>query len=179
MDDLPFEGPLKRLWTARRVPAATVAAIYLADAAGDSPVSVTAVDAIAQRGLAGDRYCAGRGFWKVSDACQVTLIAAEDLERAARRAGIRLDDGRHRRNLVVRGLRLDRLEGSRLRIGEALFGWHRNRPPCGYLDRVAGAGTAKALGRRSGVCLRVLRGGRVRVGDPVELVELVDGSART
>ena len=42
--------------------------------------------------------------------------------------------------------------------GEALLAWHRVRPPCGYLDRVAGAGMAKALGRYGGHCRRWRKG---------------------
>jgi len=121
----------------------------------------------------------GRGFWRLTDGCQVTLIHAEDLTRAERQHGLPLNAGQHRRNFVVTGLvraeltgrqiRIVRAEltGRQIRIGEALFEWHCVRPPCGYLDRVSGAGTAKALGRRSGHCLRVREAGLVKVGDSV------------
>ncbi|NEX17532.1 MAG: sulfurase [Halochromatium sp.] len=123
--------------------------------------------AILDGGLAEDRYARGRGFWRLTDGCQVTLIHAEDLARIKRRLGLSLDAGEHRRNLVVSGLARTELRGSEIRIGEALFEWHRVRPPCGYLDRVSGAGTAKALGRSSGHCLRVCKTGLINVGDRV------------
>jgi len=123
--------------------------------------------AILDGGLAEDRYARGRGFWRLTDCCQVTLIHAEDLARIKRRLGLSLDAGEHRRNLVVSGLARTELRGREIRIGEALFEWHRVRPPCGYLDRVSGAGTAKALGRSSGHCLRVCKTGLINVGDRV------------
>lgn len=109
----------------------------------------------------------GRGFWRLTDGCQVTLIHAEDLTRAQRRRGLLLDAGQHRRNLVVSGLAQTELRDRDIRIGDALFEWHRVRPPCGYLDRVSGPGTAKALGRHSGHCLRVRKSGLVKVGDSI------------
>jgi MOSC domain-containing protein YiiM len=48
--------------------------------------------------------------------------------------------------------------------------WHRVRPPCGYLDRVVGAGMAKALGRYGGHCLRVREGGLIGLGDRVTVL---------
>lgn len=154
----------------RTAPSGRLVGIFLSESAGAPMRSHDRTEAIAGAGLAGDRYASGRGFWRVTDACQVTLIHAEDLSRAERRHGLPLGAGQHRRNLVVEGLAGVDLRGQRLRIGEAVFDWHRVRPPCGYLDRVSGSGIAKALGRRSGYCLRVCEGGMLKVGDRVELL---------
>lgn len=145
-------------------------AILLANAAGAPMQPAASAVAMAGRGLEGDRYAAGTGWWRATDGCQVTLIHAEHLARAARRSGLEVTDGRHRRNLVVCGLTGAELRGAQLRIGEALFAWHRVRPPCGYLDQVSGRGTAKALGKHAGVCLKVIEGGVLRVGDAVSVV---------
>jgi MOSC domain-containing protein YiiM len=145
-------------------------AILLAEAAAAPMHAVDSAVALAGRGLDGDRYAAGTGWWRATDGCQVTLIHAEHLARAARRSGLAVSDGRHRRNLVVSGLAAAQLRERQLRIGEALFSWHRVRPPCGYLDQVAGRGTAKALGKHAGLCLKVVQGGVIQVGDAVKLV---------
>ena len=147
-----------------------LSAIFIADGPGAPMRSRDQVLAVVDRGLAEDRYAMGSGFWRLTDGCQVTLIHAEDLARAERRHGLALGAGQHRRNLVVSGLARADLRGQRMRIGEALFEWHRVRPPCGYLDRVSGAGTAKALGRQSGHCLRVREAGLVKVGDRVTVL---------
>ena len=132
-------------------------------------VLATRSPAVVGAGLAEDRYATGRGFWRLIDGCDVTLIHAEDLARAERRHGLSLNAGAHRRNLVVSGLARDELRGRHIRIGDALLEWHRVRPPCGYLDRVSRAGTVKALRRLSGHCLRVRESGRIKVGDSVSL----------
>jgi MOSC domain-containing protein YiiM len=147
-----------------------VTAIFLADAAGAPMRACERSLALVDQGLSNDRYAMEHGFWRLTDACQVTLILTEDLQRAERRHGLPLDAGQHRRNLVISGLVGVDLRGRSLRIGEALLTWHRVRPPCGYLDRVAGAGMAKALGRYGGHCLRVRAGGLIRVGDEVTVV---------
>lgn len=48
--------------------------------------SVNRAEALEQTGLQGDRYSVGRGFWQVTEACQVTLISTDDLARAKKAA---------------------------------------------------------------------------------------------
>jgi MOSC domain-containing protein YiiM len=158
-------------------PTGRLTGIFLTEVAGAEMHECDQAQALAGRGLAGDRYAEGGGFWRLTDGCQVTLIHGEHLGRAERRLGRALNAGQHRRNLVVTGLHDLDLKGKILQIGSALFEWHRPRPPCGYLDRVAGGGTAKALGRNAGFCLRVLQGGIIRRGDAVRVIE--DRSAPT
>jgi MOSC domain-containing protein YiiM len=159
-----------RLRLGRHRPAPQLVAIYIAPAAGAAMQRVDSAQAIAGAGLSGDRYATDRGHWRALDGCQVTLIVAEDLARAERRTGLVLQHGAHRRNLVVAGAERIDLWQARLRIGEVVLEWQRIRPPCGYLDQIAGRGMAKALGRRAGHCYRVIEGGRLRVSDPIEFL---------
>jgi MOSC domain-containing protein YiiM len=149
----------------------TLTDIFVAQEAGAPMQRVTRIEALAGSGLAGDRYASGRGHWKLTDGCQVTLVTEADLSKAQRRSGISLIDGRHRRNLVVRGIPLDAFRHHRVRIGEVLFEFHRLRPPCGYLDRVSGPGVAKALGKGAGIALKVVQGGLLQVGDAVTVLK--------
>jgi MOSC domain-containing protein YiiM len=148
-----------------------LSAIFICPDAGAGMQSLSEAQALAGEGLAGDRYALGRGHWHPVEACQLTLITERELAWAEGRAGRPLGPGFHRRNLVVAGLEPRQLREQRLQIGAALFVWHRPRPPCGYLDRVSGTGMARALGRGSGSCLRVLASGLIRVGDPVLVLE--------
>jgi MOSC domain-containing protein YiiM len=148
-----------------------LSAIFTCPAAGAPVRSLAEAQVLTAKGLAGDRYALGRGHWHPVEACQLTLITEQELAWAERRAGRPLEPGFHRRNLVVAGLVPKHLREQRVQIGEALFVWHRPRPPCGYLDRVSGVGMARALGKGGGSCLRVLSGGLIRVGDPVMVLD--------
>jgi MOSC domain-containing protein YiiM len=124
-------------------------------------------------GIRGDRYLRGTGHYSPFDVCEVTFVAAEALETIRAETGIDLTDGRHRRNVVVRGAALRDLLETTFRVGEATFRGTRPRPPCAHVERVAGEeGVARALGgTRGGICADVVDPGAVRVGDELELVE--------
>src|SRR5215211_7196440 len=97
-----------------------VEGIYVARGAGAPVERVEEVEAIEGCGLAGDRYCIGTGHWsRYGRVCQVTLIAAEDLDVIEKEAGIRARDGEHRRNVVLRSINLEDLRRKRLRVGGA------------------------------------------------------------
>ncbi|MBM3517560.1 MAG: MOSC domain-containing protein, partial [Alphaproteobacteria bacterium] len=57
--------------------------IYVAASGGTVMRECAEIQALAGRGLEGDRYCERRGYWTNVDECQVTLIAAEDLDAIA------------------------------------------------------------------------------------------------
>ena len=170
---MPSTGPLfswLRAWS-REERNGTLVGIFVSGAAGAPMRAVDEVEAIIGAGLAGDRYAAGQGHWRQTDGCEVTLVTEEDMQRATRRSGIPFAAGEHRRNLVVRGIALAAFRRRRVRIGEVVLEFHRLRPPCGYLDRLYRPGAGKALGQGAGIGLRVLRGGRLHLGDAVEVLE--------
>ncbi len=166
---------MRRLFKSPTRPAtATLVGIFIATAAGRPMTSVPRAQAVAGAGLAGDRYGENAGFWKATDACQVTLITEQELDQTRTRdpdIKARLATGHHRRNLVIHGLNIKQLQGRRFRIGTAIFQCVKPRPPCGYLDQIEGAGMCKALGRNSGVCLRVIDSGSFAVGDTITLLD--------
>ncbi|WP_251331174.1 MOSC domain-containing protein [Haloplanus pelagicus] len=137
---------------------------------GSAPMeSVDRVEAIADGGLRGDRYCTGEGHYAPYDTCQVTLVAAEAIAEIERETGIDLTDGRHRRNVVVEGIDVHELLDHRVRVGGATLVGTRPRPPCAHVEDLADeAGVARALGDgRGGICADVVEGGPVAVGDTV------------
>lgn len=176
---MPSSSPLfswLRPWS-REERSGTLVGIFVADAAGAPMRALDEVEALVGAGLAGDRYATDSGHWRRTDGCEVTLVSAEDLARASRHSGIAFAAGEHRRNLVVSGIALAAYRRRRVRIGEVLLEFHRLRPPCGYLDRLYRPGAGKALGQGAGIGLRVLRGGRMRLGDCVEVLEADEGGA--
>ena len=145
-------------------------AIFVTEQGGQPMQSLSAVNAIVDRGLEADRYCTDKGYWHRVEACQVTLISQHDLSIASRDKTLNFDNGSHRRNLVIEGLKTKRLQGKTFRIGDAIFKYDKPRPPCGYLNTVEGKGMALALSYNSGVCLRVVQGGKLSVGDELYIM---------
>ena len=139
----------------------------------DVPVErVEEVAAIEGCGLAGDRYCLGTGHWsRFGRVCQVTLIAAEDLDVIERETGIRVRDGEHRRNVVLRGVNLGDLHRRRFRIGGATLEYVGPRSVCRYIERLTEPGMTQALKGRGGICAKVIENGTVRVGDEIEVLQ--------
>jgi len=81
---------------------------------------VDAVEAVAGRGLRGDRYFDGSGYYAPSDTCQVTLIASEAIADIDAEVGIDLSAGEHRRNVVTEGVDVHDLLDHRFRVGDPM-----------------------------------------------------------
>lgn len=149
---------------------ATVEAIFLTPNGSEAMSRVEQVRALAGCGLQGDRYCAGTGFWTpYGDVCEVTLISAEDLDYIEDELGLRVHNGEHRRNVVVRGIDLGSLRGMRFCIGEVLLEYDRPRPPCRHVQQLSEPGMTRALRNRGGLCARVIEEGTIREGDALEI----------
>lgn len=133
-------------------------------------VEVPQAQAVAGKGLVGDRYGSGSGKRGI------TLIQAEHLPAIAALSG--RDDvapALLRRNVVVSGIPLVALKGRRFRIGEAVFEGTQPCDPCSRMEDALGAGGYNAMRGHGGLCARVLRDGVISLGD--ELVALADGEA--
>jgi MOSC domain-containing protein YiiM len=102
--------------------------------------------------------------------CQVTLIAAEDLDAIEKDTGICVRDGEHRRNVVLRGINLGGLRRRRFRIGGATLEYAGPRSVCRYIERLTQPGMTQALKGRGGVCASVAESGTVRVRDKVVML---------
>jgi MOSC domain-containing protein YiiM len=149
----------------------TVVDIFIARSGGQPAERVEEIEALEDRGLAGDRFVEGTSYWSGVDECQVTLIALEALEEIAAKTDVSVMEGQHRRNIVTRGVDLLKLRGTRFQVGDAVLEFDRPRPPCRYIQSVSEPGMTKALGRnRGGICARVIEGGVIRQGDPIEVV---------
>lgn len=126
---------------------------------------------IEKEGLEGDRYATGKGFYtgvKEWDA-EVTLIQIEPFDELRSEHGIEIDPADLRRNLVVESIRLDFLLGKRFQIGsEAVLETRKLWPPCSHIVKQSGRSEImQYLAKSTGIGASVVKGGRIRVGDPV------------
>jgi len=114
-------------------------------------------------GLEGDRH-AGR------PQRQVSILNAETVAELADR-GMPVAPGVLGENITVEGMPvMDLHEGARLKIGEAELEITGDRPACKEMLDVH-EDALRAMVGRSGKMARVVRGGVVRPGDPIEVIE--------
>ena len=144
--------------------------IYVAPKGSATMERVEEVNTIEGCGIEGDRYCEGTGYWTpYGDVCEVTLISSEDLDYIQNELGIRVKNGEHRRNIITRGIDLNDLRRKRFRIGEAVLEYDRPRPPCRHVQELSEPGMTRALKGRGGICARVIKAGRIRTRDPIQV----------
>ncbi len=153
-------------------PDARIEAVFTAPE-GSAPMERRETVEAVERGLAGDRYCRGTGYYSPFDVCEVTLVDADAIDRIRAERGIDLSDGRHRRNLVVRGIDVQDLLETTFEVGEATLRGTRPRPPCAHVEQLADEdGLARALSDGGGgICAAVVDPGTIAVGDGVTVVE--------
>lgn len=161
----PPDSELHRLMT--RFPrAGTVRWIGLRPARDVPMRAVELAEAIAGKGLCGDRYGSGSGKRGI------TLIQAEHLPAIAALAGLdALEPSTLRRNVVVSGLPLIALKGRRFRIGDAICEGTSPCDPCSRMEAALGPGGYNAMRGHGGLCARILEGGTLRIGDAVEWLD--------
>lgn len=144
----------------------SVAAILIAPAAEAPLVPVESVNAIAGRGLEGDRYHDGRGtFSGPGRGYQLTLVAAEVLNEL----GLPWEDAR--RNIATRGIDLNALVGRRFTVGAVECIGRRLAEPCAHLERVSQPGLLRPLVHRAGLRADILSGGTISLDDHVAAVD--------
>jgi MOSC domain-containing protein YiiM len=154
------------MWTGK------VGAIHIAPNAAGPMVSVSEIRAVPGQGLEGDRYFRKTGTYSTRPGTgrEVTLIEAEAYAAIAREAGIVLAPGASRRNITTHGVPLNHLVGRQFRVGETLLEGVRLCEPCSHLESLTQTGVREGLIHRGGLRARILTGGLIRVGDPIQPV---------
>ncbi len=133
----------------------------------DTPMrAAEAVEAVAGRGLAGDRHAARAHSG--ANARQVTLIQQEHLAVIAALAhGTRIEPASLRRNLLVSGINLLALQRAQFRIGDVTLQGTGLCHPCSRMEASLGTGGYNAMRGHGGITARIIEGGWLRVGDVV------------
>ena len=126
---------------------------------GAAMQKTSSVRAISDLGLEGDAHA------KKGSARQVLFIDQETLQEFG------LDVGQVRENITTRGIALHSLTpGTRVRAGGALFEISKDCSPCEFIEDMRPGLREQMQGHR-GMLARVIEGGELKVGDPVEVVK--------
>jgi hypothetical protein len=145
----------------------TVEAICVAAAAGEPARALESVRAIPGRGLDGDRYVTATGTFPAGPpGSALTIIEAEVCESF----DPPLLPDEHRRNVVTRGIDLNRLVGHEFTVGEVRCRGARLCEPCTVVQRYASRPVLRELVHRGGLRADILGDGEIRLGDAVEAI---------
>ena len=137
-----------------------VAALHIAPTYGAPTVSLDEIVAIEGKGAEGDRY--------FGTTRQITVVSTGELSSAAGELGIdAISDGATRRNITVVADELPRQHGAEIHIGEVTLKVWRDCAPCKLMETAVGPGAKTALKGRAGISATVIKGGVIRLDDPV------------
>ena len=148
-----------------------VVSIHVATKAAMPIESRQRVEAIGGRGLEGDRYFDGAGYWSNNAGVtrEVTLIEIEAIEALANEKNIQIAPGAARRNLVTRGVPLNHLVGREFQVGAVRLYGTRLCEPCQHLEDLTVKRLLAGLIHRGGLRAKIISGGVIQVGDLVAL----------
>jgi hypothetical protein len=143
--------------------------IHLARGAGEPIVTLDEVEAVAGRGLRGDRYF---GVFNEEEATNITLIAQEDLDAIKRDYDFPITAEQTRRNLLTVGVPLSHLIGKRFSIGEVVLEGVEICEPCKGLAEFSGYGNPiiSAMLHRGGLRANIIKGGVIHAGDRIAAI---------
>lgn len=120
---------------------------------------VASVRAIENRGLEGDRHA-------MPDSSRQVLLLEQE-------ACVEYDFpiGAIRENITTRGIELMRLpKGTMLEIGDSRLELTKECEPCSMVDDVR-MGLREELQHKRGMLARVVRGGEIKIGDAIRVVD--------
>jgi MOSC domain-containing protein YiiM len=147
-------------------------AIFITAKNGGAMRSVEQVRAVPGRGLEGDRYFLAPGVTPKDNKTdrQITLIEVEAVEALQQEQGITITPADIRRNLVLRGARLNELVGKKFKVGEVTLRGIRLCEPCQYLANRTQPEVLPGLLHRGGLRAEILSERMIRVGDTLDSI---------
>ena len=103
---------------------------------------------------------------------QVTIFQYEYIQAVSSFLGMKtFDPSLLRRNIVVKGINLNALKGKKFSAGEAILEMTGFCHPCDLMEENLGKGGYNAMRGHGGITCRVLKEGKIKVGDRVTVVQ--------
>ena len=151
----------------------TVVALFMVDRMSAPMKKMRHLNALAGRGIEGDRYLLGTGTYskKPEPGRQVTLIKSEILDWLKKEFDITVKPEECRRNVVTRDVEINELIGTEFFVGEVRLRAHRITQPCIYLENLLSQpGLYQALWDNGGISCAIMTDGIIKEGDIITTV---------
>lgn len=157
-----------------------VTGIYISSAPKAPMQPLDSVEAVAGKGLVGDRYFNSEGTFSGQGddtGRDITLVAAEAVDAVNQEGNLGITPADTRRNIVTEGVSLNDLVGKKFAIGEVILQGVRLCEPCDHLAKVTGKGgkLTSNLVHRGGLRADIVQNGVIRAGDVIRLINEQDG----
>jgi len=152
-------------------PSSRVASLHLHPVEPGTPLqSVESIELIEEKGILGEPRYFGRLSRDTGTPSQrqVSLIEREQIAEHAVALGLeKIAPGAVRSNIETFGVDLVALVGKQVQIGDAVLALYATRDPCAKMDAICQGLRERMMNKRQGVMAKVVRSGKVRVGDPI------------
>lgn len=150
----------------------TVLSIHIAPAGSAPTISIAEAQAIAGKGLEGDRYYLQTGTYSKTPGSgrEVTLIEIEAIDALRRDYQLDIDAAQARRNIVTQGVALNHLVDREFTLGDVVLRGTRLCEPCSHLEKLTVKEIMRGMIHRGGLRADLVRGGVIRVGDEIVLL---------
>ena len=145
--------------------------IYRGARRGESKTLCDSAELIASHGVQGDSHAGTHPQRHVS-------LFAQEVLRAIQSEGFNLTPGELSANLFTEGLPLDALApGTQIRVGSAIVEIIEQRKPCRSITRISHR-LPKRLYGQCGQLARIVQGGKIELGDKLEILSTTSGLSR-
>lgn len=145
----------------------SVVNICITSESGKKMESINSIKVIANKGIVNDRY-----FKENNDKNnQITLIESENVHYYNKISGTNFMPTDFRRNVITKGISLNKLVGKEILIGDVRLKIHDLCEPCRYLQELLGEkNLVKKLLNRGGLRCELLTNGNINVNDPIKIL---------
>ena len=128
-------------------------------------IEVDSIEVLANKGIVGDRH-----FHEFNDPFnQLSLIESENIDEYNIKFGLNIPYIDFRRNLVTKGIQLNKLIGKKLKIGNVKLQAIDLCHPCRHLTEILNQeNILKEFLRKGGLRCQILTSSTINVGDKIE-----------
>ncbi len=125
---------------------------------------VISIEVLVNKGVIGDRH-----FKDFNDPyCQLSLIESENIDYYNLKYGLNIPYVNFRRNIVTKGIRLNKLVGKKFKIGNVELEGVDLCRPCRHLTEVLNQNNIlKEFIRKGGLRCQILSSSTIQIGDEI------------